>query len=597
MNNAQGPQVPPSMRESQPVQSARQLVWWQAMALSAVLLASALLPKPALGKDSSVRDFGNVRVMATAVVTQLGTEYLVVAVEVPPRGAIPVARISIKFRGRCAEVLPIEGEVMDGSPFAPNTTSPKGRDLPIAGLLHGMRETLLEICPDLQVLRLKLKSNTYDYVGTLVRADGWTLQDGNVPTSFDGRALVDLQLTDTHGRLRILHRGKCEAEPTLLLEPVKPELTSRGISLLTDYIGLANWAAQQYGTQCRDTERMRFALALMPSGYFCIKPGDCFLETRRAEGRWETSSSQMEPLVSENPIKNVPDMVEVLAAGAFDVMQPYQGFFSLFVALYFDTYSNVCRQHIRQPVGRVTRYTTEKRDGQGNLITEEVRDGAPIQVEAAHAWAYDAHEAGVRNYMMTRAARSAGTAIGARGGFDAGMRVVNDVRAFQSEMKVFLEGNCMEERVQTVQQNLLNYAGSKPPVVGKYLSSKRPVTERADVTMSAPEFTAAYLRAREEQASAANRQRAEAVSRHGSPTFAPLPDKPSANASTTVRPSGASDPNPGVVRQYAAELQQLEIEYQKQIQGATFLQRIRIEGEYRLKKLQLERAMRDRTGK
>ncbi|MDZ7652132.1 MAG: hypothetical protein U5L03_05985 [Burkholderiaceae bacterium] len=507
--------------------------------------------------------------------------------------------LTASFRGICAESMRVDIRFVDTpqNRLDAYASSRAGRDLPIAEPMAALRPVLERRCPQLQVLRVTFESaitaKKYGYEGTMQRSEGWALRDGAVATTFDRSANVAIRITDFYGRVRLEHDGRCEDEPTLLIEPVNARVLDTDVSLITNYTALAESVATQYAQQCRAVKQIRFALGRMPLEYRCKDAGDCFLEATPAEGRWSVSMAQLVPRVQLNPIATFEDMAEVLAAGRFDVLYRYDSFFSFFVASFFEAFSEECRGFIRDPVGRTIRSTTVKRDG-----TVEHSDTKPIIVERAHAWAYDRHYDGAMAYMFNVLM---GMPRGGGGSFEAGARagasMVKSTLAHRASMNRLLRGQCTGERVEVIRQNMLARAASQPAAVtGRFTTAKQPVEAFDPDGASAPVFVEAYRRERSDRAINDAAARAEAERR---PPAAPTPT-PAGTPPTAGAPAAPAVPAAGanvaeLQQQYIQAMAQLDQEYRTQLQQSSNpFTRAKLEVEFRIKRSQLEGEHRER---
>lgn len=486
--------------------------------------------------------------------------------------------MTVMFHGSCAEVLTVQITVLNDPQLklAEFRKSRASRDLPLQDLLQVSARALNERCPALQVLRARI--DAFGWEGTLTRAGGWVLQDGNVPTEHDARAPVELRLDDDTGTLRVWHRGFCEAEPKLLIEAANPATINRNEKLFYDHAAFVQRVAQKYAQACRSVQRVQFALAPMPLNWRCAKEGDCFLEAKLVNGNWTAGLEQLKKHETTSPIESFYDMAEVLAAGSFEVLTGYSDFFGFFLTSYFNSYSETCRAHIREPVARTTRYTTIKRDGG---ITREETSEVTVMIEAAHAWAYDAHAPAAEGYLLRRMMRN--TARAMPGGPDPRMLAIQAYSNNAMQMRKLVDDRCTDEFLLAVRQNMLNHAGGKPAHIGKYTTDKRPSTGVVDVELSAPAFTAAY-----------RAERAERIRVAAQPAPASTPPAPVQEASTLGSPvSNAAE----LQRQYVEAVSQLEQEYRARMQGANALQRLALEGELKYKRYSLEREYREKLTK
>jgi hypothetical protein len=519
--------------------------------------------------------------------------------------------VTANFTGVCAESMRVEMRYVDTpqNRLDAYAASRSGRDLPIAEPMAALRPVLERRCPQVQVLRVTFRSavgvERYGYEGTMQRAEGWALRDGAVATAFDRSANVAIRITDFYSRVRLEHDGRCEDEPTLLIEPVNARVLDSDVSLITNYTALAETVATQYAQQCRAAKRLRFALGRMPTDYRCRDAGDCFLEATpdaAAAGRWRVSMAQLVPREQLNPVATFDDMAEVLAAGRFDVLYRYDSFFSFFVASFFEGYSKECRDFIRDPVGRTIRSTTVKRDG-----TVEHSDTDPIVVERAHAWAYDRHYDGAMAYMLNALMARPRTGGGAfEAGARAGAAVTGSMLAHSASMKRILRGQCDSERIDVMRQNMLARAASQPAAVtGRFSTAKQPIEAFDPDGASAPAFVETYRRERAERALNTAAARAEAerpvpgapAPQAPVPAGAPPAAGPPATASTPAAPAApaAGATVAELQQQHIQALAALDQEYRAQLQQSSNpFTRGKVELEYRLKRSQLDRDHRER---
>ncbi len=496
------------------------------------------------------------------------------------------APLSAQVHGVCAPLMQVKVQVVDTPQYNLDAylASRAGRDLPIQDLLLAVRDALQGRCPQLQVLRVNLESalraNKYAYEGTMSKAQGWALQDGHQATEHDGQVRVQLRFNEFFGRVRVDHDGRCEENPRLLLQTNHADMQRRDLSTLPDFTSLAKSVAIRYAQQCRGVKALWLAMHPMPRDHRCKGEGDCFLEARLAGGQWEVSTEQLMPRRRDNPIKDVDDMAEVLAAGAFDVMKHHSTYFNYFVASWFEAYAAQCGAHIQDPVGRSTRWRDVKKDQMGNVISEEVTETKPIRVERAHAWAYDLtiDAAGAYILQVLMANQFAGMAQQFRS-------LSGALLGTRGDLGRLLGGQCTSERVLTIQQNMLNRLGNQPPITGRYRTEKKPMEDFDDTLGSAPQFEQAYLKQRQEFAQQIRQPPAPAAETGPAPTTTTTP------TTTPTGPAGGGGRSSAdVQREYQEAMARLEQEYQAELKGARNpLVRVKVEAEYQWKKAQVQR--------
>lgn len=568
--------------------------------LAWLLASTVFTATQALGQPVT-RQVGNLRVTVSQPPGKNGTGALTVTVaDIPPRGVL-FPNLGAVFQGQCREVSNVRINVYDSPRINLDAymSSRSGRDLPIKEHLQVMQQALSEQCANLQVIRVTLESvavEKYGYRGTLTKSNGWTLQDGFVATEYDASAWVDLNTEDTYGRVRVLHKATCESDPILLMEPANPRTANPGDpNLISSYLFLAESASYGYAKACPSVKRVRFALGLMPADLLCKAPGDCFMESHLVDQAWKASHEQFKYREHPNPIETFADVAEVLAAGAFDVLKDYPVYFNYFVWAWFQAYSDVCREHIRTPVGRVTKFISVTRDRYGTVISERVSSTVPIVVESSLAWAYDAKEHGQRAYLMSGMMRQLGRPPSAR----AIIGVVTDAYDQEADMKAILNGKCTDRRVLAIQDNMLNVASGKPLTVGEYTTSKKPIPAVKIPANSAPEFIPRYLRNRQAVLNTEYFGKPDASAGSSTTGVAPAAAAPSAETSGVARPTSGSPTLPAersteVRRQHAEAIAKLTMDHQAQRQNADVLQRMKIDAEFKYKRIVLDREYQER---
>ena len=509
------------------------------------------------------------------------------------------------FRGACAELMTVEIRLRDlrKVDLTAYRASKAGRDLPMGDVLQVLREGLSEQCEQFQAIRLTVRPShahqgDFDYEGTLQKAQGWKLVDGRQPTPFDGSLEFEIRLRDMQSVAGIRFRGRCEADPILLLEPLYASDAERGTRTqmpdVINYLVVAKNASEEYAKHCAGTKRIRYAMNPLPQPYQCKLPGDCFLEATLGT-EWTVDASQFPRKQVSNPIVDIDDGTEVLAAGRFDILADYNDFFSYYVIAYFVGYSDNCASSIRDPVTRRYQFVKQTKDSNGYVISEEFGDPIDISLERAHQGVFDAHWGGYQAYVLARLFKV--TALGQQRGEGAGtttMRMFDFATEGARQMRTFLTANCTAPRTLTVQDNMLRYARQQAPITGRYVTSKQLKTKSTENGSSAPAFTEKYLRERAatEQAVLDGRRQASANSRSQNAAAAPTPFGPVRTAPVSVAPAtsasagAASAPtavsptasDPGSAAQAARTLEDLSLEHQKLVQQAAQEFRVQLAG-------------------
>ncbi len=497
--------------------------------------------------------------------------------------------VSGEFRGACSEVISVNIQAIDQRrvDLQAFRASKSGRDAPIKDVLQVLQQALSEQCEQLQVIRVNFSSYNakpdlnIDYKGTAAKADGWKLQDGHIATAFDGALKFEIRSRDIPSTAGIDFRGGCEAKPTLLLEPIYQNETERQLSKLPtiqNYMLLARDVSAVYAKHCPNVTHIQYALNPMPQDYLC-ESGECFLEAK-LDKEWVVDAAQFKVKEYYRPITNMDDVAEVLAAGRFDILADYDGFFSGFVVNYFFVYSDNCKRYIRDPVQRTMQ--SVKRERIGNVIYEEFGEPITFDVEREHADVFDRnwgpYEQWALKYIFDRTmGKEHGNPI------QNSKDVIGSLVRFLTQIREFVGHNCTADKTLTVQQNFINYARSQPPVTGKYATDKRPKAKFPPNGPSAPAFTKSYLEARTraaqeirelreregKEAWEARKARAPAASGNpaNEPTRATPPaDVPQASPQRTRQEIIAKTRE--LSRQYAEETNRLAQEYQAKMRNA-----------------------------
>lgn len=424
------------------------------------------------------------------------------------------------FRGVCSPVVAVDIRLTDArkvdlSRFA---ETHRGADLPIDATLRAMRESLVEQCEQLQVIRLSFdaineRQRDYSYTGTLSKANGWQLQDGRIASDYDSAYTFSLLMHSPFSAAGVRYKGGCEDEPTLLLEAIYQNNTERAAAKpipMSEYAFIAPRIASAYVSECPGVTRIRYALNPMPDDYRCKEDGDCFMEavhTPAADNSWTISKQQFELKEYNNPIADARDMFEVLAAGRFDILADYDGFFRFYFENWFGAYSDMCKAHIENPVGRKTQIVERTYDN-GVLIDEDFGAERLIVIESAYADDYDRYfgsaKAWATTYVLNKVMSQQSSA---RGPVDAVFSSFGFLTATIDQLEDITRDRCRDDKLLTAQTNMISYARKQPAAItGRYDTSKKPLIKYPDNGPSAPAFTAA-LQERRRQAEQAIRQR------------------------------------------------------------------------------------------
>ena len=408
------------------------------------------------------------------------------------------------FRGVCAEVVAADIKLSDARKvdLAPFARSGRGEDLPIAPTVRAMRESLVQQCDQLQVIRLTFdaineRNTDYSYAGTLMRSNGWRLRDGKIATDYDGAYVFSLNMRSPFSPAGIRYKGGCEQEPTLLLEPQYQNNTERALAdpiPMNEFMFIAPRIATAYEAECPGVTQLRFALNPMPEEYLCKAEGDCFLRvnaTPTAEDPWSISTEEFKVKKYYHPITDARDMFEVLAAGRFDILRDYDGFFGFYFENWFGAYSDMCKAHIRSPVGRKIQVVERTYDN-GVLVNEDFGPERLIWIESAYADDYDRYFGSSKPwatmYVLGKVMKQQDTL---RNSVNAVFSSFGFLTGNIDQLEGLTRNHCTDDRLLTAQDNMIRYARKQPAAdTQKYPTSKKPLVKYADNGPSAPAFTA-----------------------------------------------------------------------------------------------------------
>ncbi|MDY6922087.1 MAG: hypothetical protein SV765_17960 [Pseudomonadota bacterium] len=425
------------------------------------------------------------------------------------------------FRGVCSEMVAVNINLTDARKVDMNSfaQSRRGADLPIDATLTAMRESLVEQCDQLQVIRLDFKATNehkhdyYHYEGTLTKANDWRLQDGKIATDYDQAYTFALRLRSPFSTAGVNYKGGCQQEPVLLLEPLYQNNSERALSKpieMSDFVFIAKTVAKAYARECPGEQQIRFALNPMPDEYLCANKGDCFIEASlgnaKGDQEWNISLQQFQRKEYNHPIVDAFDMYEVLAAGRFDILKDYDGFFRFYFENWFGAYSDMCKAQIKKPVGRKIQVVQQAYDG-GMLVDEEFGPERRIWVESVYAKDFDRYFGSSKAWATTYVL---GRVMNQKNRNDPVNAVFNSVGFLTgtlNQLEEITRNNCSEDKLLTAQKNMISYARQQPAVdIEKYPTDKEPLVRYSANGPSAPEFTQA-LQAERKKEEQAKRQR------------------------------------------------------------------------------------------
>lgn len=415
------------------------------------------------------------------------------------------------FQGSCSQEMDLLVEAQDTRKLdlAPFLTSRAGKDLPasVHQLARLMQRALAGQCDALEVVRLRFRpvyahQGDFVYEGTLMKRAAWALQDGRVATAFDQARPFQIRYRDMMSVAGVHHVGLCEANPALLIEPMFSNETERRLSpppSIGNFEMVARDVAPVYAQRCPQATTIRFAISPMPRDLQCVQPGDCFLLARRERDQWVVDRSQMRAYQQRGPVQDANDMLEVLAAGRFDIVADYRQFFSYVLVRVLASHGRICTRYLQHPVKRTTQLVQVTRDRFG-AVTREVRE-QPVEVilERAHLEVFERH-AGPAGAWATALALQA--TLGGAGGrstadtMDAAMAAAGHLYMLQTQVEAFVGADCLGDRQRTVQDNLLRFSRGQAALTGRYDTRKQRLVRAGEAGSSAPVFAGAYRQER-----------------------------------------------------------------------------------------------------
>ena len=419
--------------------------------------------------------------------------------------------VSAIFRGVCAEViavqvLPRDIRKLDLDPYL---QSKSGATLPIHDVVEVLRKAMSEQCEQLQVMRFvfvfaRRTAENYMYEGTLTKANGWRLEDGKVATNFDHTYTFELNYRDVFSVGGMRYKGRCEEQPILELGPQYANNSERALSELPDmgsYRSIATNISPAYVANCPGVSSIRYALNPMPEDYICRDGGDCFLEAQfdsEFDGVWKVDARQFVLKKYNNPISDVKDLYEVLAAGRFDIIAGYESFFGFYIETYFGVYSDHCKNYIVNPVGRTIQSIERTHDGSGFLVKEDFGPVREIFLEREYGDDFDRYFGSSRTWATARMVNSiAASKKRGRGPVDSVYRAVGFFTSNINMLENIVRGNCNSKRLVAAQQNMINFARSQPAITGMFTTTKKVQNTYPEKGSSAPEFSQGYLARRQ----------------------------------------------------------------------------------------------------
>ncbi len=380
-------------------------------------------------------------------------------------------KVDVIFRGVCAELLTVTANVNDHRLVDLNRflETRSGKDLPVAELLNQTQKTLSEQCDQQpQVMRVKVTSiwdpingKNLTYHGTMTKANGWELQDGKIKTAFDHTRKFELGFKGSRS-ISIQYKGTCDDNPTLPLAPSYASYYEKGMAKTPDmdsYQKFGSYVNQKYLKECPETKTIKYTLDPVPEDYLCPPKEECYL-TAAKDSNWKAKPIGFARSKEEvAPIYDFNGMTDTLAAGNFDIIPEYKDFYAFYFESFIQLYSDHCRTHIKVPVGRSIQ-TIERIIGQFGPVSEKpVGPPREIFIEKKYFSLFGTYYQSWKPWATRRFMQSAMKAQ-SRGGGNPGGAMSGAMRFFSSnysQLENIIQGNCTNERVQIVYENLYRY--------------------------------------------------------------------------------------------------------------------------------------------
>lgn len=372
------------------------------------------------------------------------------------------------FRGPCSEFITLQVSIGDQRKVdvKDHIESGRGADLPIRDYLEAAVDSLTEQCPQIQVIRVEVtpvypQQGRFDYKGTMVRENGWRLQDGIVKTAYDHAHTIEIKFRDMMSTLGVNYKGPCVESPVIELAPMYANRQEAALAKppsITDFMLMAKGVAQRYAQQCPETAEVRFTIQPMPEEFECKDAENCHIVARK-DNDWEADRSALAFKAAEpDPIPDLGAMIDVLAREDYGLLKDYQNFFAFYYENFLNLYSIHCRSHIRNP--RVMEIQTVEVSSDGFFSNAEPV-GPPRQIyldpdyvdtweryyQAWKPWAVNRYISSVLKNQQ----RGRGPVESSRWAMGYFTRNIN---ALEDRIR----GNCQDETVQAAYRNMLSYA-------------------------------------------------------------------------------------------------------------------------------------------
>jgi len=312
-----------------------------------------------------------------------------------------------------------------------------------------------------------------------------------------GGPAFEFAYTDRSGLIGVSYAGPCEVRPTLLLSTARQSELERTSSTPPDlrrYAEVARAASPDYAKHCPGVTRILYAIDRLPEPWICAQGAECFIEAE-FDGDWSAYATQFKRKELGEPLLDLAEMADVLAAGRFDVIAVNDWFFSRFAISFFGSYSDYCREYIRHPVERGFQMVERTKMGP-QVIDERPLVSVSIKVERGYLDVYDAHYGRATQWMLnrmwTKIAASGESQENPFAALGAVASIADKELEYAGVMRGLLEGRCTADKTTTILRNILNYSRSLPPVAGRYSIARPLVPQYAPNGSSAPQFAASY---------------------------------------------------------------------------------------------------------
>jgi len=326
----------------------------------------------------------------------------------------------------------------------------------------------------------------------MTKANNWQLQDGIVATNFDHEYRFEFSFRDVFSVAGVYYKGTCTADPVLTVQPRYANNSERALAKKPDFASyniVAKHVAIIYADHCPQITSIKFILSPIPQDYKCEQPGDCFLVAEKKK-EWVVDASQLTPKKYYSPIHDFNDFVEILAAGEHHIIDDYQSYFAFFFESFIGIYSDQCKSHIQNPVGRTIQPIERRYDSNGFLIDE--RNAGPkreIWVEQSYASNFDRYFGswkawGTKRMLNSMISNNPNRQLGRI--WQSTTTAIGFFTRNYNTLENTVRNQCSDGRLQAAYANMLNYANRQPAIKGRFKTDKKPLTKTTKNGISAP---------------------------------------------------------------------------------------------------------------